>query len=167
MGPLEVHKSLLIKSVPCLFKCGKCGVRMPQGCWSSNECEVCGYMEQEFIHNQIPRSQTFNQDLWVMYLIYVKNNMSELLDIQCGTKTHRRSYFNKQTVTLSCSPLRFAFLAAWFAGDVSIYDNYVSLARHRLRQSQTLHGVNKTFKYLLKEKLPRKALVRLIFESSV
>ena len=166
LGAMKIHQELLVESRPCLFKCADCGLFMPQGTWSSNSCEVCGGMEQEFIDQCMPGSKTYSQDLWVMYLLYGKHNIAELLDIQSGNRSHRRSAFNKQTLTLSSSPLRFVFICSWFAGDISLYDNFVSEARHKMKKYKVVDKIQQTFKDLLTEKLSREALAQLILESS-
>ena len=139
---------------------------MPQGTWSSNTCEVCGSDEQVVAPAPLPGHTTYAQDLWVLYLLYSNSSMNDLLTLQMGQVTQLVSPFNKCVVTLSYAPLRFVFLASWFAGDITLYDRYVKKATRQLRVGKVRRGVQETFQRLLAGALSREALLKLIFEDS-
>ena len=143
----NIHKSLLVPTEPSMFICGDCAFPIALHNNNYGPCEICGSEDHRLAApGAVPGIQTKAEDLWLMYLLLSKSSLAPLLQIQLGYKPsekhyRRRSQFTKDLLTLSCGPLRFVFMTAWFAGDVQIFDNFVAQAKqHLLETARFGHG---------------------------
>ena len=168
----NIHKSLLVPTKPCMFTCGVCAFPMAIHNNHDGPCELCGSDDHLLAAPAVvPGTQTKAEDLWLMYLLLSKSSLAPLLQIQLGYKRssprshyRRRSQFTKDPLLISCAPLRFVFMTAWFAGDVQIFDNFVAQTKQHLPRKSPMRA---RFLELLNGKLSRRSLVQCIFEDSV